>query len=498
MPDFIIGEHIIFGVISLISGADFFSAFPAIVLYLINILSILTVFILVLRIFKNKTVAILSLFFLGALYAVSSPQAKFVSGGVIGNVMGNYFMPLAFYFYYRALEFLNVGVQFIEPEKPKGLDKSNPYGKSLCDSRKFLSLAIFTTFGLFYTHHLTSFIFLFVLLFFVPFFILINFKNIKEILNRARPVVFSPAVIGTFVLGLVFFFFIFTPTYVNPEAVDTAVGTAVKSTRTGLTLENIKLTVGEPRFVLGLIGLLFLVLTYLYPREFDKDRKNLGYALIVSWLVTLFIMSMKPNWLFVDIPSARIGNYLSYPLAILSAYALYCTFNSNSKLFGEKISSRVPQALFSGALLLFVIFSFAPGLDDSAGAFKTQNAGEETVQTFSASKYLAEKSSVSNMLLKDHNYITADSWIKLFFMREYKYPLSRGYFKRYEDPLNPREMCTLWMIGSPASADSQKCFSETGVNFVMVNPRYDSAQFQKLDEFDEVYVNDEINIFYRK
>ncbi|OGI29683.1 MAG: hypothetical protein A2288_02050 [Candidatus Moranbacteria bacterium RIFOXYA12_FULL_44_15] len=494
MPDFIIGEHIIFGVLSLVSGADFFSAFPVIILYLINILSILTVFILVLRVFKNRAVAILTLFFLGMLYAVSSPQAKFVSGGVIGNVIGNYLMPLAFYFYYRAFEFLNSkSSQY--PPLPLGEDVSSNLetGEGVpapAHSKIFLSLAVFVTFGLFYTHHLTSFIFLFILLFFVPLFILVNLKNIREIFERAWPIIFSPAVIGTFALGIVFFFFIFTPTYVNPEAVDTAVGTAVKSTRVGLTLENIKVTVGEPRFVLGLIGLLLLILAY--------NKTNAGYSLVASWLIMLFIMSMKPRWLFVDIPSARIGNYLSYPLAILSAYALYFIFNSDTpKLFGGKISFRVSRTLFAGALLLFVIFSTASGLDDSAGAFKKQTEGAQTVQTFFASKYLAEKASSSDMLLKDHNYITADSWIKLFFMREYKYPLSRGYFKRYEDPLNPREMCTLWMIGSPASGNSEKCFAETGVNFVMVNPRYDSAQFQKLDNFDQIYASNEIAIFVR-
>jgi len=143
LPDFIIGEHVIFAVISLISGLNFFSAFPVLTLYLINIFSLLTVFILVLRIFKERRVAILILFFLGTLFAISSPQAKFVSGGVIGNLLGNLLTPMVFYFFFRFSELL-----FNENQK-------NIF-------RTFLALALFSVFGLFYTHHLTAFLFLFI------------------------------------------------------------------------------------------------------------------------------------------------------------------------------------------------------------------------------------------------------------------------------------------------------------------------------------------------
>ena len=173
MPDFIIGEHIALSEINMLSGKSFFSAFPVIFLLLINLLSILTVFVLTLRVFKNKNIAILLILFLGVLFAVSSPQAKFVSGGVMGNILGNLLMPMAFYFYLRASELLNYDTV------------------SLFDSRKFLSLGIFSTFGLFYTHHLTAFIFLFIFSFLIVVFLILNYKDLKNIFGKIFDLVFS-------------------------------------------------------------------------------------------------------------------------------------------------------------------------------------------------------------------------------------------------------------------------------------------------------------------
>ncbi|HCP08802.1 MAG TPA: hypothetical protein DIT25_03335 [Candidatus Moranbacteria bacterium] len=87
--------------------------------------------------------------------------------------------------------------------------------------------------------------------------------------------------------------------------------------------------------------------------------------------------------------------------------------------------------------------------------------------------------------------------MKLFFMRGYRYPDSRGYFKRYEDLTKPREMCTLWMISNPGGKDAEDCFDETGTRFLMVNPQYDSAQFRKLSNFDQIYSGDKINIYHK-
>ena len=492
MPDFIIGEHIALGEIAMISSADFFGAFPVVFLLLINILGILTVFILTLRIFENKNIAILSLLFLGVLFAITSPQAKFVSGGVMGNILGNFLMPLCLYFYFRAGERI-----FSNPLRPLagegGSTKVGPDEEKNADSKKFLSLAVFATFGLFYTHHLTAFIFLFVSVLFIILYLLINYQEISTILKKVFKIIFSWPVMLTFITGLIFFFFIFTPNYMQASAVETAVGTPSKSTRVGLSLNNLKSSVGEARLALGFVGFLLLALAY--------KRKNFGFAIITSWTTMLFIMSTKPNWLLIDLPSSRIGNYMSYPLAILSAYGFYRIFKpdfSNLRKINVSNAGNIILDKFIPVIFLSLfVFTVAGGLLDNAQAFKQSYDLTPLIQTFSASDYLKNNINEKDVVLKDHNYITGDSWIKLFFMQGYKYPQSRGYFKRYEDPINPREMCTLYMISNPASAGAQECFTETKTNYLMINPAYDSSQFRKLKNFDAIYNNGGVAIYYK-
>lgn len=490
MPDFIIGEHIIFSEISMISGLSVFSAFPVVLLFLINILGILSVFLLTLRVFKSKNVAIFTLLFLGVLFAVSSPQAKFISGGVIGNIMGNFFIPMAFYFYYRAFSAIGESLPTGQTGASSGkfinnlkivANTSLPRNNS---PESFLSLGIFSTFGLFYTHHLSAFIFLFVTFFLIIWFLAINYKNIRTILKNAGKIIFSLPVLTTFILSLVFFFFIFTPTYIDGSAVETAIGSPEKSTRLGMSLAGLKSSVGEPKMALGIIGLIALLLNY--------KKRNFGFAIFFSWMIMLFIMSTRPNLLFIDLPSSRIANYITYPTAILAAYGLFSLFEKN-------IKNILPKKLFSGAFILTLIFVLAYGLEDSTDAIKKSPDFSNMIQTFSLSKYLSQKTSPEDILLKDHNYIAAsDTWMKLFFLRGYRYPLSRSYFKRYEDLTNPRELCTLYMISKPGTDEGKECFSETLVDLIAINPRYDSAQFKKLPDFDAVYVADEVAAFYRK
>lgn len=314
-------------------------------------------------------------------------------------------------------------------------------------------------------------------------------------MSKTLKIIFSPPVITVFIGGLIFFFFIFTPNYVKTNAVQTTVGAPSKGTREGLTLTDLKGSVGEARLALGFLGLLLLTLFY--------KRKNFGYAIVSAWTIMLVTMSSFPQLLFINLPSNRIGNYTSYPLAILSAYGLYMIFRPDPTplkkfSFLKNSSPAVPLKFLKSAFILVAIFVFASGLSDSADAFKTSPDFTPTLETFDASAYLKKNTAESDIILKDHNYLSGDTWAKLFLMRGYRYPLSRSYFKRYEDPTKPREMCTLWMISKPDTQDAKDCFASTGTKYLMVNPQYDSSQFQKLKNFDEIYNAGGVAVYRRK
>lgn len=462
IADFIIGEHLILAAINLISGASFISSFPSLALFLINIISILAVFILTARLFGDhpvgKNAAIFSLLLIGPLYAISFPQAKFVSGGVVGNIIGNLLIPLAFYFYFRSLREKNSA---------------------------FLALAIFLTAGTFYTHHLSAFIFIFVFISSLAIFIILNIKNIS---NHSRewfhiiakpPVIISLLVVSCLLL-------IYLPSYIETSAVKTIAGIPTKSTKTGLSFTQISYTAGEARMALGLTGLFII---------FILRKKKIETALLAGWIAAIFLMSWKPGWIHLNIPSTRIANYLVFPLAIAGAFALAWIFqqlqnrrNGNNFYFN-------PRLLFSFGFL-FITFAVISGFYENSQLLK-ETGNSKSVQTFNAAGYLAEKTNERDIILKDHNFIPADSWMKTFFMRDYNYPLTRSFFFRYEE--NPgREHCTLNMISSPNLPEGQKCFNDLGVNFIVVNPAYDSAQFEKSEEFNQIYISDKISIFYKK
>jgi len=465
IADFIIGEHLIFSAINLISGIDFISYFPSLILLLTNIMSILAMFILVLKLFENNKIfaqraATLTLLFIGPLYAIASPQVKFVSGGVIGNILGNLFISLALYFYFRA---------FKEKES------------------WFLATALFLTAVMFYTHHLSSFIFIFILAFAFVIFLIFNIRNISWHLKSWMKLIFSPPVISCVLLATCYLLLIYAPAYIQTNAVETAVGGPSKATRAGLTFSQLKFSAGEARMALGILGLALLL--------WNRRRKTYAYSIILGWLIALFAMSLKPQWLYLDIPSGRIANYISYPLAIASAFAFIYIFSyaQNSKNKKYYIS---PKLLFTTCSLLLVAF-IINGFYDNSQSLNAGDNSTEALQTFHASSYLTNSISENDIVLKDHNYITADTWIKLYFMRDYSFPFSRSYFKRYEDLTKKREQCTLQMISGPDSSEGKECFMGTGVNFVMVNPRFDSAQFEKSDKFWRIYAGDEIDIYYR-
>lgn len=460
IADFIIGEHLPFAALALLTTADLLSAFPIVFLLLINIASLFALVVLAYRLVKGSSLvrfirpelaALSALFLFGPLYTLASPQAKFVSGGVIGNIFGNLFLPLILLLFLRAFQ-----------EKDDRL----------------LGFGFLLTFTLAYTHHLSMLILLYILAGSTLILIVSYRGHLKNLLLKINGLIFKPIPLTVAFLSIGFFLVIAMPTYIETHAIDTAIGTPTKSTRTGLSINQIIETAGEARFALGLAGL-FLVLISL--------RRSLAASLLLGWTVTLFLMSFRPHWLFLDIPSNRIGTYFVFPIGIAAAIGLAWFITISYK----------KHASLPTLFLLCTIFTFsiASGLFDNGQRLLTTPKSTEAVETFAASRFLAQHVTHDDIILKDHNYLTADTWMKHFFLRDYSFPLSRGYFSRYEN--TDRERCTLDMIAIPNTPRAEACFAGTGVNYLVVNPRFDAPQFEKSPQFSRVYASDKIHVYVR-
>lgn len=446
IADFIIGEHLPLANLQLVSGLDFFSPSPVIFLFLINVLAALAIFILSYRIFESKNTALIAFLLIGPLWAISGSQVKYASGGVIGNTIGNLLIPVILYFTALAWK-----------EK----------------SSVIFALAVFCGLGLFYTHHLSAFIFIFVAVFSAIIYLIANWKKISSLAKTWLKILISPAVLAVIALGLIFVLHIYTPSYIQTNAVETAVGGPSKSTRAGLDWTQLKSVAGEARILFGVLGMLLILGL--------KRIKNFGPVVMVGWSLSILVMAAKPQWLYLDIPSGRIANYIAYPLAILAAFFLVWLFKKTT----------------SAVFFLIILFTLGTGLYDNSFSLKDpdQKGKVQTQETFSASRYLSERAGAQDSIVKDHNYLMSDAWIKLFFMRDYNFPFSRSNFGRYEDPTKPREMCTLWMISQPETAEAQSCFQGTNTKFVIVNKTIDSEQFSKNSDFDLVFSGQSVNIY---
>lgn len=471
IADFIIGEHLPFAAINIISGIDFLSAFPILLLFFVNLMALLALVTLARTladsikspflsesVFTPQNIALATLFFFGPLYTLASPQAKFVSGGVVGNTFGNFFMPLIVLAYLRAF-------------KEKRSD--------------FLALGFFLTFALAYIHHLSTLMTLFVLVASGLLYLILHWNTLGTTLRHWLKLFWKPKPLFIAIAACLFFFAVAMPTYIETHAVGTAIGTPTKTTRTGLSFYQITFSSGETRVALGLAGLFLIGLL--------RTRTRYASAFLLGWSLILLIMTTHPEWLFIDIPSSRIGAYLSFPLGLLTAFS----FVGCAAL----LSQERKRFFLPSILLLFLSFSaffFASGSGsfDNGQTLLPESKALPALETFGAARYLAAHTGEADRVLKDHNYITADSWMKLFFLRDYSYPLSRGFFKRYED--NPdREQCTLLMISVPNTPRGEKCYNETGTNLVVVNPKFDITPFEKSADFSRIYSSENIHIYER-
>ena len=484
IADFIVGEHIIFAVIKILTNKTTISTFPSLVLFVFNIFTILTIFILTRRLFDTykygSVVAILALLFVGPLWAISGAGAKFVSGGVIGNVIGNLLIPTIIYFLYRAFR---------------------------AREALFLIPAIVTTTALAYTHHLSSFIFGYIFLFSILAYIIFQkdglngYRNIFALLKNYY-------VIPLLFIAIVSLFFLHPPSYLDSESISSSVGAPSKSTRTGIPFSQLMYTLGEARFVFGVIGLVILTISLFIYRisKYEHISKKYhpltiyGSAFLVGWCGALLGMSMFPHILQVNIISSRIATYSVFPLAILAGFSLVWIVamalrHKDNRMF-------MPQMSISIFLLISFIYVFSTGMRDNATSLNDAPKTNSALQTFHvgnyASKVFSTKVKNGNFwMVKDHNYITSDTWLKVFFADDYSFPLSRSYFKRYET--NPdREHCTLHMISSPTSSEAQKCFTDLSVKTVLVNTEQDAAQFLRSENFSRIYQNNELSLFVRK
>jgi hypothetical protein len=487
IPDFIIGEHLAPAALASLIGTDMFHGFPMLWLLWWHLLALLAVAYLSTRAWQLyvgdadadtlRRTLIITLLLLGILGSFASPQGKFVSGGVVGNIMGNLFIPVI----------LTLVLEYLKAPK-----------------KHLVALILTLCATLAYTHHLSTFILAFSLFGVAAVYILClvwslwgTWANLGEkLLAYLKTLISIPTLL---LLGIIVLFVVLAPpSYLNADAIGGSVGTPDKSTRTGLSFYQYTDVVGWVRLALALVGVA-LTANFLWLGRRMRDIRALpAVAITLGTLGILSVMALFPQIALVNIPSARVGSYLLYPATVLATIALLYLWS----LAREDGKRKGQQVVFVTLLITLGIFVFAQGIRDNRTAWKEESGSRGTVQTLAAGQYLVGKVEGDEQILKDHNYLDADAWLKHLYLKDYNYPLSRGFLKRYEEDGSRDEKCTLDMISNPSSTHAIECYNATGVRYVIVNPNYDRSQFETPDRFGAlnfslVYRSADVSVYRR-
>lgn len=460
LSDFIVGEHLALSLIGMISRMDFTSVYPALTLFLIHLITMIASYALALRLFARhayplrEKITLTAFLLVGFLFAFAPPQMKYVLGGVVGNTLGNLLIPSIFILLLIAI-------------RRKRTDA--------------LVMSLLLMFGLAYTHHLSTLLFALMLVSSAGLLAVFDFRHFK---TAVLPLVGRPAVLITLTLSLLFFFFAWTPSYIRNSAVATVIGTATNAEHLGLSFTALKFAVGEPRMVFGLFGLLLLLML-------RNLRRSDTAAVLLGWALPLLLLSLRADLVALDLPSARVANYLIFPLAIAASFGLVWIWEK------MRAQTSLPAWLGPGTFVILLLFIVHNGMFDNTQYLANQKEGApRMLALFRASQYLADTIPPGATVVHDHVNIVGDSWIKLAFMRDYNYPLYRANFFRYDRIRDKQEKCTLAIVSTPNTENALRCIRDLDVRAILVNEARDGQQFRHFKNYSLVY-NDEYYSVYR-
>lgn len=450
ISDFIIGEHLVLSAVAMLSGKDIVSGFSMMTLFVLHIATLLVLYSLGRRLFEKRPYAeqigTWTLFFFGVLYALGQSQMRYVTGGAVGNVFGNLFIPMIFLVVLIALRYKRMDMAIV----------------SMC-----------MLFTLAYTHHLSTLLFMLVFLSVMTVLVLVRRDIFVE---SVLPIVWNRrflVIVGGFIL---FFFFFYTPSYVSNMAVDQVVGAPKNEEHLGFSFLQLVHSVGESRMALGLAGITFLLFSL-------KTRRSEEMAILVGWTVIFCLLVLFPAVFRIDLPSARVANYIVFPLSILSGYAMVILIRS-FRFSGFPIRMRTLSMFF-----LIVAFSYGGFKDNNAFLKSRAEQDVRSLSVFSVAEYSATHIADTDVVMHDHIHIPGDAWIKIFFNRDYNYPFYRALLFRYDRETDKQEKCTLQVLSQPNSKEAKKCESDLNVRAIIVDEKMDGQQFQHFQDYDKVYAD---------
>lgn len=472
ISDVIIGEHVVFAVIAILSGVSLISVYPILILFAIHIVTLLGVYVLARRLFSDhvlrERVAIMALIFSGILFGLDSPQMKYIIGGVVGNTFGNIYIV-------SIVLMLLLGIQL--------------------RSRVLMALGVALCVALAYTHHLSTLLLAFSL---VGMMVMLAISNWKFFRGEFLHLALSRYVLAMVAVGAICFFFIWTPSYITNSAVETVVGEneVEKTEHAGISVADYLFALGDVRMIWAFVGLALIMGGWLWTRRrFEggasekEEMTALRTVVIIGWLWPLFLLVFAPSVVGVDIPTIRTANYTILPMALAGGFAFVWGV---SEIARQRSLTRAGLA----ALMVIVVVGFVSGgWRDNAELLERNDEGSAR-ELHRVATYLGENyRDTEKVVMYDHIHIDGGSWMKLYFMEDYNYPFYRALLFRYDRATDKSERCTLDVFTYPTTSQAQKCFQDLNISALAMNEVETGKAFREDVRFTRVYAGENISVY---
>lgn len=446
--EFVLLEHITLSLSPLLVGTDVLGISSFVILYILNFFSGITIFRLTFHATKSFSTSLISLLLSSCFFLYTSFNLRFVLGGVVGNLLGNFFIP----------SFILLLILFFEKKY-----------------YHLLPIIIINLICIITAHTLSTVIIFWVTTIALLFYFIINRANflciVKELFRKyTKYLLFS--IICTFI------FLLYVPDYFSDKRAMERISIPQMSILTPkgsffstLTENNYLREIPKKIYIISFLGLA----SYFFSRPKTKFSK----FIFVTWPLIPLGYTVFPNAFPIRIPPHRAINYAFSPLMLSTA--LFCSFFSN----------KSKKLIVFFLLILSIIVNMNTSVLEIKSIANNKKVMEENKEAF---VFLSKIIKPNENVFTDHTSDNlADQAIKNYIDNSNKV-WDRAFLFRYEEGM-PWD--TWNMMEDPKNY--LNLYREKNIKYVVVpNQKTYTERFEKTNAVNKIFENETVQIFELK
>ncbi len=285
-PQYVLLEHVSLSLIPIITGINIISRSPFVIIYIINILIGLPIFLIAKKISKSFYTGLIAFLTVSSYHLYTTLNIGYVIEGVVGNVLGLYFIAVC-------------SLSLIKIFDENQLD--------------LLPISITCLVCIVTSHTLTPAVYFWIVLGSIVSYSVFNLNKVLIFLKKCTS---NPILLILTFLPLIVFFFYLPEYFIDKQATEliripSGNINAISPSLLGLIKERFldPYPTALSTYIVALSSLVFYF--------FNKPKTNFFKYYLLSWVSVIFLYVCFPIFFPVHLPGYRVINYIFYPLIIL-------------------------------------------------------------------------------------------------------------------------------------------------------------------------------------